>query len=205
MPFPLALLATLGGSALLGGLSSRTANKGKWSQQNRFNPQQQNLFAQAGQLGLNQIQNPYQGFEPIAQRARSQFFQDTIPGIAERFTGSTNAALSSPALYSQLGSAGAGLQEGLAALQSQYGQRQQALGQNLLGMGLTPQSENVYTAGGPSFLSGLLGGASQGLGSLGNLYMLQKFLGSMPNNPYNGGAGQDVASLRSDPLNSLFS
>jgi hypothetical protein len=118
----------------------------------RFNPQQQQALSQLLSMSQQGFKNPYQGFEPIAQQARSQFAQQTVPSLAERFTslGSNNLA-SSPAFASQLGAAGAGLNEGLAALQSQYGlqNRQQLL--QMLGLGLQPQFDTYQTEGKPGF------------------------------------------------------
>lgn len=175
MPLPAFALPALayGGSALLGGLGSAAGKSGKWKQLPTVTPQQAGLIGQAGQMGLQQLQNPYAGFEPIAQRAQSMFQQQTVPALAERFTALKGGALSSPAFASQLGQAGSGLSEALAALMAQYGQTQQGLGQSLLGLGLSPQFENTYTPGGHTFLSSLLGGAGEGLGALGG-YGLQR-------------------------------
>src|ERR1700761_7635091 len=55
----------------------------------------------ATQFGLNALQNPQQGFEPIAGYARRNFQQQTLPDILERLTslgGHGQASLSSPAI-----------------------------------------------------------------------------------------------------------
>jgi hypothetical protein len=132
---------------------------------NKYSPEAQSALSQLTGSASQGFNNPYAGFEPIAQRARSQFHGSTVPGIAERFASMGSNALSSPALYSQLGAAGAGLEEGLAALQSQYGmQNRGRLLQELLA-GISPQNEYFYQpreAGfAESFLSPLLGSASQ--------------------------------------------
>lgn len=112
----------------------------------RFTPQQKSalnqILGQATQ-GL-QPQNFGAGFEPIAQQARKQFHEQTVPTIAERFASMGSNAPSSPSFISQLGQAGAGLDQALAAQKAQFGLQQQGLLQNLLGMGLTPQFENLY-------------------------------------------------------------
>jgi len=109
----------------------------------RFNQEQQSLLQNLLGLGQQTINNPYKGFEPIAQRATSQFNQQTVPGLAQRFASLGSNSLSSPAFASQLGQAGAGLQEGLAALQSQYGMQNRQQGLQFLQQGLTPQFENI--------------------------------------------------------------
>ena len=127
-----------------------TGNPARTEQIQRFNPQQQSALSQLlgqGLQGLQNVQNPQNfgsQFEPIAKQARSQFAQQTVPSIAERFTSmGSGSALSSPAFASQLGQAGAGLEEGLAAQKAGFGLQQQgqqqSFLQNLLGMGLTPQ------------------------------------------------------------------
>jgi hypothetical protein len=111
---------------------------------NKFTPEAQNALSLLTNMGQQNIQNPYSGFEPIEQRARSQFQRNTIPSIAERFTSMGDNALSSGAFASQLGHAGAGLEEALAALRSQYGMQNRAQSlQELLG-GIQPQFENFY-------------------------------------------------------------
>ena len=109
-----------------------------------FSPQEQGILQLLQQLGIYGLQNPYEGFEPIAQQARNQFAQQTVPSLAERFTGMGSSSLSSPAFVSQLGQAGAGLEGDLAAQKAQYGQQniQQLL--QMIQLGLQPQFQNVH-------------------------------------------------------------
>ncbi len=124
---------------------------------NKFNPQAQNALSQLTGSAVQGFQNPYAGFAPIEEKARSQFFGSTVPSIAERFSGMGSNSLSSPALYSQLGAAGAGLEEGLAALKSQYGmQNRGQLLQELLA-GITPQYEHMYQPREQGFLESIAG------------------------------------------------
>lgn len=116
----------------------------------RYSPEQLSAQKQILQSALQGISQPYAGFEPIEQRARSQFMQQTVPTLSERFTslgGYGTGALSSPVFASQLGSAGAGLEEGLAALRAQYGLQQRGLAQGLLPYGLQPRYENLFMGG----------------------------------------------------------
>ena len=126
-------------------------NSGGVKQADRFGTEQLQAMNQARGIGLQQLQNPYQGFEPIAQRAQSQFFQNTLPQIGQAFTG-TGGALSSPALGLQGQQAGIDLQERLAALQAQYGLQNQQNGLQALSQGLQPQFENFYQQSQPGFL-----------------------------------------------------
>lgn len=141
----------------------------------RFSPEQQQVLNSILQQALAGLQAPTQsptaGFEPIAQQARTQFAQQTIPSLAERFTAFDGQR--SSAFQQALGQAGSGLEQALAAQKAQYGLQQQDLGirqqgllQNLLGLGLTPQFENVYRPGSGGFLGNLLSPLAQQTSSL---------------------------------------
>jgi hypothetical protein len=154
---------------------------GQLQQFPRLSPQQLNL-----QQGLTPAINSLlpqatgqggQGFNfaPIAQQARTQFNTQTIPSLAERFT--SLGAQGSSAFQGALGAAGAGLEEGLAGLESKYGLAQQGQQQQLLlallSMALQPQHENAYFPSRSGLFQGLAGGLGSGLGSLGGLSGLQ--------------------------------
>lgn len=182
-------------------LPSLFGSKNKIKQIPRFTPgqmgAQQQLLQQSLPMLLNllgQQQGQQFDFAPIAQQARSQFSQQTVPGLAERFTSMGGGRLSSPVFAQQLGQAGAGLEEGLASLQSQYGLQQQQMGQreramqlqallSLLGVGLQPQFENYQRPGQPGLFGNLLGGIGQGFYQQGTqlpgmgLQGLQQLLG----------------------------
>ena len=137
-----------------------SGNPARVEQLNRYRPGQENILNQLAQSGLQRLQNPYQGFQPIQQQATNFFNQQVVPSLAERFTsmggmGGSNA-ISSPAFASQLGQAGAGLSENLAALQSQYGMQNQSQALQQLQLGLQPQFENVPVAGQAGAGEGLL-------------------------------------------------
>ena len=152
-------------------------------QLSQYSPQNQEMFNQL----IGQILGQYQtggefdpagagGFAPIAEQARTQFEEQTVPSIAERFTAMGGGGGRSSAFAQQLGQAGAGLEQGLAAQGAQYGLQQQGLLQNLLGMGRQEPSfrprdpgflENLFTSGSqqssqslPMLLKMLLGGAA---------------------------------------------
>lgn len=108
----------------------------------RFNPQQQQAFSQLLQNALSGMQNNDFSFAPLETKARQGFKQQTVPSIAERFT--SMGGQRSSAFGQQLGQAASGLETNLAALGSQHGMQQQQILMNLLGLGLTPQFENVY-------------------------------------------------------------
>ncbi len=136
----------------------------------RLSAQQLGLHNNAGNAANQLLPQVQQGFNfaPIAQQARTQFNTQTIPSLAERFTAMGNQGSSD--FRAALGSAGAGLEEGLAGLQSQYdfanqGQQQQLL-LSLLGLGLQPQFENIFMPGQQGFLQNLGASLGGGLGAL---------------------------------------
>jgi hypothetical protein len=179
-------LGAAAGGATLGGLLSRgqTGNvllgqQGQERQFQRFTPQQQQLQNQAITQLMAGLQPGGQlDFGPIAQRARSQFSQQAIPTIAERFSALGQNALSSPALYSQLGGAAANLEEALAAQQGAFQQRNML---GLLGLASQPSFETAYMPrqrglleiGGSAALQLLPYLAMGGLGGLGGMAQAQ--------------------------------
>ena len=176
---PLGSLLGAGVGALGGGLTGgfdQSGNQGGIQQAQNYTPQQQNILQFLQQQGQQGLQNPYQGFAPIAQQARNQFNQQTVPGLAQRFASMGQNSLSSPSFASQLGQSGAGLEEALAALQSQYGQQYQQNALQQLALGLSPQFENFYQQSQPSFTENLFNGAAQAAPSFYQSYLLNKKL-----------------------------
>lgn len=140
----------------------------------RFNPQQQNLLGQVGQSASGLLNKPQSfDFAPIAQQARTQFQTQTIPGLAERFASLGTAR--SGAFRHAMEQAGAGLEQGLASLQSQYGLQQQGqqnqLLNMLLGYGLSPSFENVHAPEGLGFFESLAPALGQAAGQYGSSYL----------------------------------
>jgi hypothetical protein len=159
---------------LLGSLQGQSSNIGQ-------NP----LFQQ----GSNYLQQLLSGspestaaFEAPAMR---QFNEQTIPGLAERFSGLGAGAQSSSAFQQALGQAGAGLSENLQALRSglQFGGLGQALNysqqpiSNLQGFGqlglgtqmrgFMPKQQGFLR----QLLTALAGGVGQAGGALGTSFL----------------------------------
>lgn len=162
-------LGLLGAGALAGGLSSLFRRKPRTQQISQFTPEQQQWQSQLGQFGSQQLQNPYEGFAPIEEQARTQFQTSTVPTLAERFTSMGSGGQRSSAFQSALGQAGAGLEQNLAALKSQYGMQNKQLGANVLGNALRPSFDTVYQQAQPGFLESALGGISGALGQYGTM------------------------------------
>ncbi len=141
---------------------------------NQYSPEQQNVLNSLLQSGQSQMQNPYQGFEPIKQDALSTFFQEIVPMLQEQFSASGSNSASSGTIKSQLSGAGASLAEKLAAFQAHFGQQNQQNGLQQLQLGLNPRNEFINRGGGgglKNFGLDLLSGAIPALGYLGGGYL----------------------------------
>ena len=167
-------LGTQGGKSAVGEFF--TGTPGQEMRFQKFTPEQQQAFSSVLQQALGGLGKQGQfDFGPIEQQAREGFAQQTVPGIAERFTSMGAGAQRSSAFPQILGQAGAGLETGLAAQKAGFGLQQQAqqqqLLQNLLGLGLTPQFETAYKPSQEGFLQS---GAKGLAGLLPLLAMLRK-------------------------------
>ncbi len=167
-----------------------------------MSPEQQQALLELLSQGQNTLQNPYAGFEGIENQARSNFQQQAMPGLAERFAAMGNNAPSSPSYQAEKMNAMSGLEGNLAALRSQYGMqnKQNALGQ--LSLGLTPTFQTAYKAHEPGFGENMLSGAFQNIGNMAQGYQLRNALqdlmktqGSKTNNFW-----QDFNSIRGTGL-----
>ena len=116
-------------------------NQAQNTQLPQYSPEDLAAMGQARDIGLQGIQDPYAGFEPIAQNARQQFSSQTMPGIVERFGGL--GATRSSGYQGALAGAGRNLESNLAAQQAQYGIQNRNSMMNLMQLGLRPQ-ENMY-------------------------------------------------------------
>lgn len=147
---------------------------------NKYNPQQQQLMSALSQLGLQGLQGNDFSFGPIEQQARQGFAQQTIPSIAERFSGL--GAQKSSAFGQQLGAAGAGLESDLAGQKQLYNLQQMGLFQNLAGLGLNPQYESIFSPKQPSFGQSL-GSSIAGPASSAAIQVLGQLLMNKLNQP----------------------
>jgi len=155
-----------------------------------YDPAQLADIQRLRQTGFGILADPTQSFQPIAQQARTQFQQKTVPMLAERFLGS-GQNLASSGLTQQLSQGAAGLEEALAALQAQYGLQNRAQGLQAIGMGLSPQFQFFQTPEQQGLLGSLLPMALQaGLGYLtgGGAGALMSGLGGLFNKPASGSA-----------------
>lgn len=141
--------------------------------------------------GMDYLQDLYgggqEGFNKLAAPYLRQFEEQTVPGLAERFSGAGAGGRSSSAFNQAMGQAGGRLSESLGSMFE--GLKSQNLG-NLMGMAGMPfqqaqgamgqrQFENVYQPGSTGFLGqaggGLAGGLGQAGGMAGLLGLLRQF------------------------------
>jgi hypothetical protein len=144
---------------------------------NRYDPEQNQLMYLLGQLGLRGLTENDFNFAPIENQARTNFAQNTIPSIAERFSGL--GAQRSSAFGQALGQAGAGLESDLASQKQLYNLQRQGLLQNLAALGLYPKFESLFSPAQPSFLQSLAtnaaGPAAQAAIGVGGQYLLDRY------------------------------
>ena len=136
-----------------------------------YGPQQTAAFDQLLSSGLQGLQNPYAGFDPIAKQRTEHFQQQIVPSLAARFAG-TGGRSTSPVFASQLGAAGRGLESDLAALQANYGLQNQGQLLNMLQLGLTPQNQFFSVPAQPGFGPSFLQQAGPAIASAGTSKVL---------------------------------
>lgn len=148
-----------------------------------YNPQQEDILNQilgslSGQFpqGLQNLQNILGGneetFRQFEAPARRGFEQQTLPSIAERFTGQFGTGSQQSSAFGQaLGTAGRELEENL--LSKRIGLQGDALSQllQLLGPATSPRQYQYTKPRRPGILENVGAGASQGLGQLLPLLM----------------------------------
>lgn len=187
---PWGALLGLGLGGAFGAASSLLQKPEKQKQISNIRPEQLGWKNQAGALAMQGLQNPYEGFEPIANKAREEFETYGIPSIANRFTAMPGGQRSS-AFQGALGQARAGLDSNLAALRSQYGLQNRQLSGNLLSQALTPDFDTRFSQHEPGFLENALGGLAGPFAKYG-ANELGMYMGAY-DQPKNKGQGNQAA------------
>lgn len=184
MPAIMAALAGIGG-----GMSAFGKKRpSKTIKMPRFTSAQQSMLNQISQQAMQGLQNPYEGFQPLAEQARRQFTSETLPSLTERFTALNPSAQRSSDFQGVMQGAGSDFEKDLLAMQSQYGMQNRNLLQSLLNLGLQPQYENIYQPEGAGAMQ-QLGSMLTGVGLAG----LGKIAGGYASRPQQNGfmpAGQ---------------
>ncbi len=144
-----------------------SGNPEMFRQMPKYSPEIQGNINDLLQQGFQGLQNPYKGFENISNEARNTFDTQTLPSIAERFTGMGGGQRSS-AFQSAAGGAGADLERSLAAMKEGFGQQNRQSMLQQIGFGLQNQPEFAHTPKQQGWLEslfllpGLAGGNYQG-------------------------------------------
>lgn len=133
----------------------------------QFRPNQESAMDQTLQQALQGLQNPYEGFEPIADYARQSFQNKTVPDIMHQFNASGSNAPTSAGPWNQMGEYGAAMEGQLGALRSQYGMENRSQMMQLLGFGLTPRDVMLQQAATNGALDSFLPGVSRIVGQFG--------------------------------------
>lgn len=174
-------------SSFFGGTPARTEQTPLLSQP------QQGLQNQAIQQLMSMLGQGGGSFAPIEQQARTNFQTNTIPGLAERFTSLGGSGTgNSSAFQGALGSAGSGLEQGLASLKSQHGLQQQGL---LSQLGMQPSFQNNYFARQPGF----------GENASKHLAAILPILGLILGGSFGGPGGAAVGSTAGSGIQNLLS
>ena len=129
----------------------------------KYDPQQQQAQSSVLQSGLNQLQNPYQGYDPIKQDTMNTFYQDIVPRLQEQFSASGSNATSSPILQTNISSAGGSLAQRLQAFQSQFGQQAEQTGLQKVSLGLNPKYEIANRPAQPGLIENGINAGSEAL------------------------------------------
>jgi len=172
--------------------------KGRIQAMPTMGPEQQGLMGSligglGGPMGsgMETLQQMLSGspeaLQAYQQPMMRQFEEQTIPGIAERFTGMGAGAQRSSAFPQALGQAGAGLMENLAAQKSQLQMSAMQPLMQMLGLAQQPQFQYQQLPGTQGMMGPLAQGIGSGLGSMGSMWGLMKMLG------LGGGAGVGAA------------
>jgi len=152
-----------------------SSDKGGPVQMAQYNPAQMGQMGEASKMGweqlkalLSQPQGQPFNFQPVADLARRNFAQTTVPSIAERFASlGTGGSQRSSAFPQALSQAGGDLDAQLAAMQEQFGLQERGMGMqergmnagiysNLMGMGQRPMYENMLRPGSEAGIMTLL-------------------------------------------------
>lgn len=157
----------------------------------KFTPQNIGALNQLVSMGLGGLQQTQPDFAPIEKREVQRFKQETLPAIAERFTG-LGAQRSSGFREAYTGGA-QDLSTNLAALRGQFDLQNRGQLMQMLGMGLTPQDEIGYFAGRPGALGIAGAGLAQGAGMA--LPLLLSSLFGKKDDGDAGAAGPDILKL----------
>lgn len=131
-------------------------NPEMFTQVPKFSPEIAGNLNQLLESTFQGLQNPSQGFQPIANEAIHRYETQGVPSLAERFTAMGGGQRSS-AFQNALASGRGDLERSLGAMQAQYGLQNRSGLLDQLKMGLLGQPEFMHSARQPGFFENLLG------------------------------------------------
>lgn len=117
----------------------------------RFTSGQTGAMNKMLEMAVSQMDPSRMSFDPIRQRLMSQYQQQILPSIAERFTGMGDGQGSS-AFLGELTSGTNDFMERMGALESQYNMQMLPQYLRMGELGLTPQQEYMYMPGSKGML-----------------------------------------------------
>lgn len=152
-------------------MSMLFGNKGQMNQFATQTPGQMQDADFMRMFGKQQMQNPYAGFDPIANKLNNQWSQNTVPDLAARFSSMGSNKLSSGSFTSQLQGSHNQLQDIIGSLMSQYGQNNMNMGrQNMMG-GMGSQFENIYNPSSMGLMQQLFTNGANSVSSMAPMAM----------------------------------
>ena len=131
----------------------------------------------AGMQNLSDIlSNKPEAFAKFEQPYMTQFQQQTVPGLSERFAGIGSGAQGSSAFGQALGGAGAGLSENLASMRGNLQQNAMSQLMQMMQTGLGSQAFGYGHRTPPKgFLESIMPGLASGAGTAGTAWALKKW------------------------------
>ena len=156
--------AGIGGLAGLFGGGGK--DKDRFDRESTLSPEQEQIFTMLQEMLQGQLGG--EGQEAFEAPYLRQFQEQTIPGVAERFSGMGAGSQSSSAFQQSLGAAGAGLQENLASMGANRQQNTISKLMEMLGLNtqaIVPKEKSFLE----QFALGAAPGLAGALGSLGSL------------------------------------
>lgn len=153
-----------------------------------------NMMLMQGLSGMQQASQPMD-FQGMAQQARAQFQDETLPDIMRKYAGQRGAGRDTGMQRSVRRSAvdfEKQMQAQMMQQMMQERQRQAQMAQQMLAMGLKPQSEQILKRGRPNALrEGLTQGVSKALPHTGNFIDLISKYGPQMLQYLQGSGGQE--------------
>jgi hypothetical protein len=146
-----------------------------------YDEQQSQIFQLLQQMGLQNLQDPYNGFDQLKQDVYKEFNENVLPDISNRFTSMGGGAPSSPDFTKQLQGGIRGLQDQYLQSRIGYGNQNRELGMQQLRMGLTPQRQTSYIPAEPGFVQQSIPVLANGFAQSGGVqWLADKALKALP-------------------------